>query len=198
MWIDALVVAALVIGGFRAVRTTRLLSAVIWLAVSSALAATLLYRCGAPEAAVIELSVGAGLVTVLFVFSIATAGEDAMKARALVPPLLAWILIGTAALLLGWSLLPVGEVEMATAERSFGVVMWQERSLDVLVQIGLIFAGVIGVLGLLAEEKADSAATLPSMQQTDLQMIPSGSPDRVRQLNGKRLNEMPVSEKEVA
>jgi hypothetical protein len=37
------------------------------------------------------------------------------------------------------------------AEPEFAVVLWQERALDVWVQIALIFAGVIGVLGLLAD-----------------------------------------------
>ena len=32
--------------------------------------------------------------------------------------------------------------------------MWMQRGLDTFVQIGLIFAGVLGLLGLLAEAKA--------------------------------------------
>ena len=33
-------------------------------------------------------------------------------------------------------------------------MIWQTRGLDVLVQVVLIFSGVLGLLGLLAEEKA--------------------------------------------
>lgn len=151
MWIDSLLVAAIILGGLKGLRSERLITAALWLAITSALTATLLYRAGALEMAVIELSVGAGLVTILFVFSIAIAGDDGMRTRSLVPPLLAWLLIGGAAVLLVWSILPLGAVETAVDEAPFAVVLWEQRSLDVLVQIGLIFAGVIGILGLLAE-----------------------------------------------
>ena len=63
----------------------RLLISALWLAGTSALAALMMYRLGAPEVAVIELSVGAGLVTVLFVFAINIAGEDTPSVRSLVP-----------------------------------------------------------------------------------------------------------------
>jgi hypothetical protein len=36
-------------------------------------------------------------------------------------------------------------------------VIWQQRGLDVLVQVVLIFSGVLGLLGLLAEAKAPLA-----------------------------------------
>jgi len=54
--------------GVQAIRAKRLLAAALWLAGVSAAVATLMYSLGAYEVAVIELSVGAGLVTVLFVF----------------------------------------------------------------------------------------------------------------------------------
>ena len=41
----------------------------------------------------------------------------------------------------------------ATAEPSFSEVLWQQRGLDMLVQSGLMFAAVVGLLGLLAEAK---------------------------------------------
>ena len=66
----ALVCAAL------AISAKRLLVSAIWLAGCSALVALLMYLLGAPEIAVIELSVGAGLVTVLFVFAINIAGDE--------------------------------------------------------------------------------------------------------------------------
>jgi len=37
---------------------------------------------------------------------------------------------------------------------AFAEMLWQQRGLDVLVQIVLIFAGVLGLLGLLAEVEA--------------------------------------------
>ena len=73
---DLLIVAALLACALQAVRGTRLLIAALWLAGASALTALMMFRLGAPEVAVIELSVGAGLVTVLFVFAINIAGEE--------------------------------------------------------------------------------------------------------------------------
>ncbi len=91
---------------FQALRTKQLLSAALWLACTSALVACLLYALGAYAVAVIELSVGAGLVTVLFVFGISIAGEDAMGKPTLVP----WTIAGAVALiamgLVAWFTLP--------------------------------------------------------------------------------------------
>ncbi len=68
-----------------AIIAKKLLSSAIWLAGTSALVALLIYLLGAPEVAVIELSVGAGLVTVLFVFAINIAGDEPIKLRAIPP-----------------------------------------------------------------------------------------------------------------
>ena len=91
---DVLTVAAIFVCALMAVREERLLISALWLAGTSALAALVMYRLGAPEVAVIELSVGAGLVTVLFVFAINIAGEDTpslgpscrSRSRGLSPP----------------------------------------------------------------------------------------------------------------
>jgi len=144
---------AAVLCAFQALRTRQLLAAALWLACTSAIVAGLLYALGAHEVAVIELSVGAGLVTVLFVFGITIAGEETQEMRSLVP----WALAGGLALaligLVGWFVLPVPEASTAVAEPSFSVMLWENRGLDMLVQIGLIFAGVMGILGILAEKE---------------------------------------------
>ena len=53
---------------YRAMISTHLLPSTLYLACVSALASITLYLLGAQEVAVIELSVGAGLVTVLLVY----------------------------------------------------------------------------------------------------------------------------------
>src|SRR5512135_3843744 len=68
-----------------AIRARRLLTSAIWLAGVSALVSIVLYLYGAHEVAVIELSVGAGLVTVLFVFAISIAGDDPIDRRPVLP-----------------------------------------------------------------------------------------------------------------
>jgi uncharacterized MnhB-related membrane protein len=147
----SLLIAA-VFCAIQAIRTPRLLVAAIWLAGVSALVAVLLYLLGAHEVAVIELSVGAGLVTVLFVFAISLAGDETVNLPAIIPRPLAIGLVAASVLLLAWTLAPTDSPPAAADESSFTVVVWQERSADTLAQIVLIFAGVLGVLGILAEE----------------------------------------------
>lgn len=130
-------------------RATRLLFSAIWLAGSSVFLSLTLYVLGAREVAVIELSVGAGLVAVLFVFAIAVAGDDGIAARSLVPRWLAGGLLVLALLLLGWLGLTVVPPMAPSAEPPFGQVLWEQRSLDVLLQVVIVFAGVMGVLLLL-------------------------------------------------
>jgi len=146
-------VAGMLLCAVLAIRAARLLLSALWLAGVSVLTAILLYLMGAREVAVIELSVGAGLVTVLFVFAISIAGENAMQARPVVPRSLAFLLVGAVAILLVVLTVSSGAEQPATAGSSFATTFWQGRALDVLAQIALIFAGVLGVLGLLSEKK---------------------------------------------
>src|SRR5437879_3665469 len=80
---------ASVLCGAAAMRASRLMASGLWLAGTSAFLAISLYRLGAPHVAVIELSVGAGLVAVLFVFTITTAGDHTKRAAPGVPRWLA-------------------------------------------------------------------------------------------------------------
>ncbi len=149
-----LVVGALVCA-LLALRVNRPLTAALWLAVSSALLAALFYTLGAPEIGVIELSVGAGLVTVLFVFAISVAGNEPQVLPPGLPQPLAWGLALVAVALLVWKVLPaIGRLPATPETASFTTMLWQQRGLDVLVQSVLIFAGVLGFLGLLAPDLA--------------------------------------------
>ncbi len=153
MLLNLLLLIAAVLCALQAIRARQMLPAALWLTCNSALIAGMLYLLGAHEVAVIELSVGAGLVTVLFVFGIAIAGEEIQEKGSLVP----WALAGGLALaavgLVGWFILPTQGANTAVAEPSFAVMVWENRGLDMLVQIGLIFAGVLGILGILAEKE---------------------------------------------
>jgi uncharacterized MnhB-related membrane protein len=135
-----------------AISAKRLLSSAIWLAGVSALSATLFYLLNAREVAVIELSVGVGLVTVLFVFAISIAGDESMDAKSLVPRVLAGILALVAVVLLGGMALPEIHTALRFMEPTSTDILWKQRGLDVLVQVVLIFAGVLSVLGLLSEK----------------------------------------------
>lgn len=135
-----------------AIRAQRLLTSALWLAGTSALLALLIFMLGAAEIAVIELSVGAGLVTVLFVFAINIAGEDTRPVRSLIPRPLALALICVAGFLAAWLFLPAIKPALPESGVSpFAFIVWRDRSVDVLLQAALIFTGVLGLLGLLAE-----------------------------------------------
>lgn len=156
MW-HVLTALGILICAVQAIRSQRLLISALWLAGSSALVALLLYLLGAPEVAVIELSVGAGLVTVLFVFAINIAGEEAIRLRSPLPRGLVWGAVLSCSVLLGWMIFPgLGRIAALPAgEASFVTALWVDRRLDVLLQVVLIFSGVLGVLGLLSEGTAD-------------------------------------------
>jgi uncharacterized MnhB-related membrane protein len=145
---------AVLVCAIMAIRAPRLLVSALWLAGTSALVALMMYMLGAPEIAVIELSVGAGLVTVLFVFAINMAGEENLPVLAAIPKPVAWILIILAVLLLGWFTLPTFGFPMnAVSPSPLSPTLWEDRTVDVLLQIVLIFSGVLGILGLLSEGK---------------------------------------------
>jgi NADH:ubiquinone oxidoreductase subunit 6 (subunit J) len=145
---------AMLICAFMAFRTPRLLISALWLAGCSAILSILLYLSGAYQVAVIELSVGAGLVTVLFVFAISIAGDETIETHSIIPKPIAFVIALVAIVLLGFMTISSLVSLPATTEASFSEIVWQQRGLDMLVQSGLMFAAVVGLMGLLAEVKA--------------------------------------------
>jgi len=150
-----LLIVLLVVFAFQAIRAGKLLSSTLWLAGTSAILSLIFYLLEARQVAVIELSVGAGLVTVLFVIAINIAGDEPIESRSIPPRLVAAGLALVFFFLMGWYVLPMPSLTVMAAgtESSLGIVLWQQRGLDVLVQAVLIFSGVLGLLGLLAEDK---------------------------------------------
>ncbi|MBN2086509.1 MAG: NADH-quinone oxidoreductase subunit J [Anaerolineales bacterium] len=147
-----LVVAGIILCAVLAITANRLLASAIWLAGVSALSAILFYMLGAREVAVIELSIGVGLVTVLFVFAISIAGDEAMNAKPLVPRILGMVLVLSLVVLLGWMAVPGFRTADPTTELTSTDILWEVRGMDLIVQVSLIFAGVLSVLGLLSEK----------------------------------------------
>lgn len=148
------IVAGILGCAILAISARRLLISALWLAATSALVALMMYLLGAPEVAVIELSVGAGLVTILFVFAINIAGEEPLSLKPLLPKSLIWIAVAAAAILLGWFSLPAFNIALPVSQTGrVTATLWENRGLDVMLQALLIFTGVLGVIGLLAERK---------------------------------------------
>jgi len=130
-----------------------LVRAALSLAFMSALLAVLLYRLDSPYAAVFELSVVAGLITVLFVSTIALTREDEAMGTSwplyvFVLGLLLFGLIDISVMKALFAHVPPGN---GNAAKSFGDTLWTVRALDMLGQVAVIFGGVFGVLALLRD-----------------------------------------------
>jgi NADH:ubiquinone oxidoreductase subunit 6 (subunit J) len=143
--------ATAVFCAYRAMVATKILSSSLYLACISALVSVILYLLGAQQVAVIELSVGAGLVTVLLVYALSVVGEDATDLKSIIQNPLALGVVGGCIILLGLMAYPLTEPIVNVSSSSLTVALWQQRVLDVWIQIALIFSGVLGVLGLLSE-----------------------------------------------
>ena len=160
---------------YRAIAARRILSSTIYLASVSAVAATLLYLLGTLQLAVIELSVGAGLVTVLLVWAISMTGNDTLDTRPMLPRSLAVAAVLLAAVLLFGMAASLLARDIIAEAAPLSHMLWAARRLDVWVQIILIFAGVLGVLGLLAEAKRPAKAALPAaamIERAPMEMPP--------------------------
>ncbi len=161
--IDFLIAAGILACALLAVRENKLLVSALWLALTSALTAWFMYRLGAAEVAVVELSVGAGLVTVLFVFAINITAGESLASQVPLPRPLAWVAVVITGLLLAWMILPALQLERFVAvlgqpnglSDTFRSVIWQERSVDTILQVVLIFSAVLAVMGLIGKEPAD-------------------------------------------
>jgi len=137
---------------YRAMISKHLLPSALYLACVSALTTVILYMLGAYEVAVIELSVGAGLVTVLLVYALSVIGEDTFDPASIIPKPFAFLLVAVTAILVGWMAYPLVSQPAANGDVLLADVLWKHRALDVWVQVALIFSGVMGVLGLLSEK----------------------------------------------
>jgi len=163
-----IVLMTMLFSAIQAIRTAHLINSALWLACVSALLATVLYGVGAHEIAVIELSVGAGLVTVLFVFAIGLAGDEPMPTKTVIPRLFAFALVFTFTLLLILFTLPLTGSASASSQISLTETFWQVRSADSLAQIVLIFTSVLTVLGLLTERRVKSKRVFTPVQEREV------------------------------
>ena len=167
--IYAAVLIAMLFCGIQAIRAERLMISALWLAGVSALLATLLYATGAHEVAVIELSVGAGLVTVLLVFAISLAGDEPLPTHPVVPRWIALALVTAFAALLLLFTMPLIQPGSTEPETSFAAMFWHARSADVLAQVVLIFTGALSVLGFLVERRVKAKPLMIPMQEAPVQ-----------------------------
>jgi len=150
-----------IVCAYRAMTATRILTSTIYLACVSVAVAMTLYSMRAYQVAVIELSVGAGLVTVLLVYAISVVGDDASDLGSVIPKPIAVALTVLAVVLLGWMGFSLTGKNVLGAVPPLVKSLWEQRVLDVWIQMVLIFAGVLGILGLLAEGKRSKSHAGP-------------------------------------
>jgi NADH-quinone oxidoreductase subunit J len=152
MIVEITLLCGLVLFSVAAIIFRDLLKAAICLAVASLLLGIIFFRMKAPYIGAFEISVVAGLITVLFITTIALTktGGDVRESKAV-----AWIfpLFFVVFLVLDFFVMRalIGKVpalEAAPQQGTFGEVLWKVRTFDLVGQIGVIFAGVLAVLAL--------------------------------------------------
>lgn len=152
MTINLLLLIALTIAALWSVLKRDLVKAAISLAVSSIILTIIMFRLASPLAAVFELSVCAGLITVIFMSTISLTKyrtkqqeEERRRSRAKRFALLPVLLIAAAAVL-AYGGIPMNfTLPQAAVAGDVRNVLWNERQLDVLGQVIVILAGFFGV-----------------------------------------------------
>ena len=172
----------LLLAGVWTVMTLNLLKSAIGLAVTSVILSLLLFRMDAPLAGVFELSVCAGLITVVFISIISlTKPLEGAEARArncsrvkrfIFLPILVVIVGGLLYALRPHIDLPLPPADLATDVRQ---VLWNVRRLDLVGQILIILAGVFGVV-ILFKERSDTKGEIPRTTDKDRPDTKGGTP----------------------
>ncbi len=152
MIVQTALLIGLVLFSVLALLVKDLLRSAISLAAASLLLGIVFFRMGAPYAAVFEISVVAGLITVLFVLTIALtkAGDEVRESRIanVVFPLVFVAFVVIDALVMKSLLGKVPALAAGAETGSFGEVLWRGRTFDLVGQIAVILAGVFAVLAL--------------------------------------------------
>jgi NADH:ubiquinone oxidoreductase subunit 6 (subunit J) len=152
MIVQTALLIGLVLFSVLAILLKDLLKSAISLAVASLLLGIVFFRMNAAYAGVFEISVVAGLITVLFILTIALtkADEEVRESRLsnLVFPLFFVVFVIIDALVMKGLLQKIPALPGAAESGSFGDVLWKERTLDLVGQIAVILAGVFAVIAL--------------------------------------------------
>jgi len=160
MILQTALLIGVVIFSVLAILLRDLLKSAIALAVASLLLGIIFFRMSAPYAGVFEISVVAGLITVLFVLTIALTktGEEVRESRLVnwAFPLVFIAFIVIDALVMKSLLGKIPALAAGAESGSFGEVLWRSRTYDLVGQIAVILAGVFSVLALFRKrEKHD-------------------------------------------
>jgi NADH-quinone oxidoreductase subunit J len=158
MALDIIVLFALIAAAVWVVMTRSLLRSAIGLALTSVILAVIMFRLSSPLAAVFELSVCAGLISVLFVCTISLTHPLTRKeimqhmrerlARFRYLPFVL-IIIGIALSLV--HIKPHIELPAPETLKDVRLILWSLRQIDIMGQIIILLGGVFGVVVLFKE-----------------------------------------------
>ena len=148
----------LIIAALMVVFSSRLLLAAISLAATSIMLTLLMFKLNSPIVAVFELSICAGLITVIFITTISfvkpVAQEDLIETRnkrikkyAALPIIL--IIVGV---VISYVIKPlVLALPAIVQEKNVANVLWNLRQVDLLGQAIILLVGVFGIVVLFKE-----------------------------------------------
>ena len=149
----------LVLFSILAVLAKDLIKSAIALAAGSLLLGIVFFRMGAPYAGVFEISVVAGLITVLFILTNAQTkaeGEVAESKAALWAfPLFFVLFIIIDALVMKGLMNKIPALPGQAETGAFGDVLWKQRTFDLVGQLAIILSGVFAVLALFRKRDKD-------------------------------------------
>jgi NADH:ubiquinone oxidoreductase subunit 6 (subunit J) len=159
MIVQTLLLIGLVLFSALAIILRDLLRSAISLAVASLLLGIIFFRMNASYAGVFEISVVAGLITVLFILTIAltNAGEAVKESKAVNAAFVLFFIVFIIidALVMKSLLQKIPSLPSAAESGGFGDVLWKGRTLDLVGQIAVILAGVFSVLALFRKRNKD-------------------------------------------
>ena len=159
MMLQIVLLTGLVLFSILAILSKDLIKSAISLALASLLLGVIFFRMGAHYAGVFEISVVAGLITVLFILTIAlTKAEGEVresKLPKLVFPLFFVVFILIDFFVMKGLLQKIPALPETAEQGTFGDVLWKQRTFDLIGQLAVILAGVFSVLALFRKRNKD-------------------------------------------
>lgn len=144
-----------------AVESHSMLRSAVYLALASATVSAIMYVLGASWAAMFELSVCSGLVTVIFISAISLSRvskeevEKQYQDKKRMAYLPAALIIGGVALVVIALTSNFSIVNTAAVSEDFRSILWNSRQADILGQIAAILVGGIAVVVLFRGSEAE-------------------------------------------
>ncbi|HAM38975.1 MAG: hypothetical protein A2474_05955 [Elusimicrobia bacterium RIFOXYC2_FULL_34_12] len=160
---DLILLVIMMLAALMTVLSTRLLIAAIGLALTSVMITILMFKLKSPLAGVFELSICAGLITVIFISTISFVKpltdkeidertKQRIKKYLALPILL--ILIG---IILIFIIKPTTlQIPLAIQETNVRKILWDLRQVDLLGQVIILLVGVFGIVVLFRDVQKET------------------------------------------